>query len=289
MYDCEFCHKEYHSRRSQVRHLKECVDNPSKCDYNCQHCNRRYNSRDSLTRHLRVSHPQFIKADRIDQVIDQSVNNSHNEGSIIGDHNTVNHTVNNQIYLVRDPNFLQTLVEIMGSEEGALLAIKRAAYNKIQGEVELFEKVYLRGNDPSLWPIVCTDQKNCIFKIKNRDGTWTSDPGAKKIWELFCGNYTDSILMTINRFLIEPLVDKNVGSEDYSTRATSLMDHIDFMTLQTRPTELYSPKYRQDQFAKELIKAYYRRLRTIQEDLKTDQQVAVDQIITGSQNRSSDA
>ena len=113
------------------------------------------------------------------------------------------------------------------------MAVKQAAYAKIKGEVELFGKMYLRGDDPDLWPIVCVDPKTNFYKIRNKDGTWTPDPGALQIRKRYYGNFTDSVLLLIQQFMFAPVVDIRVDQPDYAERASGNMDYADLQTLPT--------------------------------------------------------
>src|SRR3989338_2332623 len=268
MYQCHQCDHQFTHRSSLSRHIKDYCGERHKVD--CPSCGKQFNSQGIMGKHLircrkdtPLEHPQTPHL--VSEVINVD-NNHHNVN--INSNNGNNHTTNvtNQIYLTRDPKFLDLLIQLKGGRQEAFNALKKAVYNEIRGEVELFGEVYLRGNDPSLWPIVCIDSKTCYFKIKNPDVSWTADPGAVKIRERYYGNYTDAVLLLVNFFMFDPIVDQNIDSPEYEGRACERMDYVDLQTIQTRLAYVCSKKFRQDMFARELADYYIRRI----EDIKND-------------------
>ena len=257
MYTCGHCSKEFTKRYGLVRHQKHHCQDPDTARIECEQCHHIYSNAYSLQRHLKKHH--HTSQQPVNITIDQ---NHHN-------HQVINNNVTNQIYLTRDPNFLSELIKLKGGEREALWAIKEAVYGQIKGEVNLFGEIYLRGDDPSLWPIVCLDPKTNYYKIRNRDGTWTHDPGAIHIRKLYYGNYTDAVLLLVNKFMFEPLIDINVGDIDYSQRAENNMDYVDLKHIQDRLAEVCSHRFKQETFARELTKYYCRRIREIQNSGKT--------------------
>ena len=276
MYTCEQCSKEFTKRYCLVRHQKHhCQDLPEKSPLTCEQCQQIYSNGFSLQRHLKKHHAAAQpSASNITIGHDGNVgNDSHDNHNHDQNHHNqqaqVINNVTNQIYLTRDPNFLNELIKLKGGEREALWAIKEAVYGQIKGEVKLFGEMYLGGEYLVLGRMVCLDPKTNYYKIKNRDGTWTHDPGAVHIRKLYYGNYTDAVLLLVNKFMFEPLVDINVGAQDYSQRAENNMDYVDLKRIQDRLAEVCSHRFKQESFAKELTKYYCRRVREIQNSGKT--------------------
>ena len=297
-FTCHLCHKIFNTRGSCRRHIKHHCSLNRPVEWVCRECKLQISSRENLKRHVRTAHPEVNLArcmkdsDQLgsregdqDQEIKICSNQAHNINSLNTNTNCIinNITADTIIYFNRDPNFLDLLIKLTGSEEGAIRAIKKAVYHKTRGEVELLGDVYLRGDDPSKWSIMCVDPKTALFKVKMSPvGEWISDPGAKLIREIFCGNYTDSILQTIGRFMINKVVDIDVDKEWYSHRVEGAMDHIDMKSLQDRAMEVCSQKYRHDLFTKELIRYYFERVRAIPaklNDEKSEQIQKIDHIL----------
>ena len=307
---CHLCHKVFNTLGSCRRHIKHNCSLNRQVEWICRECKLKISSRENLKRHLRTAHPEVNLKECLDfanrepieskEGGDQTV--SGNEINVCGDqptqsqntnalnnnslntncHNTINNiTADTIIYFNRDPNFLDLLIKLTGSEEGAIRAIKKAVYHKTRGEIELLGDVYLRGDDPSKWSIMCVDPKTAFFKVKmSPDGDWISDPGGKLIREIFCGNYTDSILQAVGRFMINRVVDIDVDKEWYSHRVEGAMDHIDMKSLQDRAMEVCSQRYRHDLFTKELIKYYFERVRAIRAKLHDEKSEQIQKIDT---------
>jgi len=259
MHNCDVCHKTFHHKSSLSRHKNGgCIAvNQNNA---CKHCGREYSDRSNLRRHLKKCR---VNVDR-----------------------STNITMNGPIYLTRDPDFLKKLIKLKGGEEQALRAIKEAVYNKVKGEVKLFGEMYLRGDDPTQWPIVCVDAKTHYFKIKQPDGTWISDPGGLESRKRYYGNYTDGVLHLMNNAMFIPVVDQDVQHDDFPDRAGSQMDHVDLRTIQDRLHEVCSSRFNQELFASELTKLYFRRIRDIKNSKKSDQEIADDLLTQVSFKRS---
>jgi len=247
MLECERCHKTFNHKSSYYRHKsKSChTGSSNKCEY----CGKQCRDVSNLMRHIKTTH------------------NSHNTVMTTNHHHYTT-IINNPIYLSRDPSFLEKLIKLKGGQEEALNAIKEAIYNEVKGEVKLFGEMYLQGDDPTKWPIICVDEKTRFFKIRMEDGTWLSDPDGVESRRRFYGNYTDSVLILMNQFMFLPVVDHGVELDDFSDRAGEKMDHVDLKTIQNRLTVICSQKFNQELFAKELTKLYFKRIRDIQNSKK---------------------
>jgi len=251
--DCHYCGQTFSRKYTLIRHEERCDRNPNRImeHYECNYCGKEFHRKDVLLKHLKNIHTTNSK----------TINN-HDKHYTINIGGSVN--IDGPIYLARDPGFLEKLIKLKGGEEGALNAIKEAIYNKVKGEVKLFGEMYLQGDDPTRWPIMCVDEKTHFFKIRQSDGTWLSDPDAVESRRRFYGNYTDSVLILMNQFMFLPVVDHEVDHEDFSDRAGEKMDYVDLKTIQARLTEICSQKFDQELFAKELTKLYFKRIRDIQ-------------------------
>jgi len=225
--------------------------------YKCDQCDRNFVRQDNLRRHVKISHPSLVAKEG------SIVCTNHKGDNLVS--NVVNSNNTTNIFLTRDPDFLKKLIELKGGEEAALNALKKAVYHKIRGEVELFGEMYLRGDDPEKWSVVCVDAKTHFFRIKQPDGTWLDDPGAVESRKRFYGNYTDAVLMMMGRIVIDPVVDRGVDLDDFPDRAGTQMDFVDMQSMQCRISEVCSQKFQQELFAKELTSYYFGRLRQIKQ------------------------
>jgi len=230
--------------------------NPSGVKYICDICGKGYTRKSKMLCHREV-HSQQSTASTI---ISES---SH---VTVGTGNNSNNTTVNIQNLVLERNyrpFLEKLIRIHGDERKVFQHLKQVVHEQIKGEVKLFGDMYMSGDDPEKWSVVCVDAKTHFFKIRQPDGSWVDDPGAIKSKRLFYNNYTDSVLFLMDGIVFQRIVDQNVDGDDYDYRAGTLMDHTQIDVLQERLHHVCSSSFRQNLFASELAKHYHQRIRDV--------------------------
>jgi len=252
IYTCVHCDTTFNKSSNAKRHESICTG-IKKGDYACDQCNKKFTRRDNLLKHVKQYHC--------------GINVVKNSNNITNSHNVTNNNVTNiTMLLTRDhQEFLNQLINLKGNEHNALNSLKNAIHEKIKGEVKLFGEIYMQGDDPNQWSVVCVDAKT---KIRQEDGSWLDDPNAVESRKRFYSNYTDSMLVLMKNLMFNCIVDQRVNSDDYDYRVRECMDLVGLQETQTRLFDVCSSEFSQNTFAKELTNLYFSRLREIKNKCK---------------------
>lgn len=219
VYTCDYCAKNFTNKSNKYRHQ----------NYRCEK-NLEIESKKNIDPTLiSIIQQQNEKIDKLTQIVEDKtpVQNITNNNQITTTNN--NHIT---IYLTEKVDFIKILTERFGDEQKAINFIKEKIAQKVDGDVDLFCEIYLKGPKET-WSCICQDKKNSLFQLKDANDNIINDPGGVKLHKNFKRNYTDTLLKLSSRELGK-VVDYKVGSEEFEKLRDHLMDDFDLGSLQNK-------------------------------------------------------
>lgn len=242
---CEQCFKEFSTRQSKHRHVKNNICKNKKLDTRLSELEDKISTMSSLEQSSSI----VISSKPLE--ISSSPNLVSDNTS--SENGLKNITIN---YVLPKQNYWEMLKDKMGTAD-ALRFLYKCADLKLGGDILMFEELFLPQDNKASWPVARKGTSKELI-LKEPDGTVIDKCAGRVIYDRFVVNYKDALLEGSNQILsilVEPekiereltkekiKIEirgkvKDIHPDDLEKAYTSIFTEYDFGKFQTRAYEV---------------------------------------------------